>query len=75
MRDSVGIQVLLFKGNVVALNYTYYVLRQPRRMVFNLFEALYSVESAVAEHSLLPTIPHIPLVTFPVCLDAGRNVC
>ena len=43
MRDSVGsvrhpcVKLLLFKGNVVALNYTYCILKQPRRMVFILF--------------------------------------
>ena len=59
MRDSVGSvghHVLLFKRNVV--NYTYCILRQPRRMVFYpVLKYLFSlrlciVESAVAGHSL-----------------------
>ena len=71
MRDSVwvvfGIHVFLFKGNVVALNYTYCVLRQPRRMVCNLFRniEMSSLRLCIVL-KVLPNTPYCrPYLTLP----------
>ena len=60
--------MLLFKGNVVALNYTYCILRQPRRMVCILFRniEMSSLRLCIVLKVRLPNTPYCrPLLTLP----------